>query len=165
MFQTLTSSTCPSFWQLYVASGGFGIRVFLLDQLPYQAIEPGLPQFWNHCFPSPRPTAGQRYIVIKKTETGARYCISRQRRPPCDAICDALHPAHFALHLIVDAQGHSWKVPDREQCACKCILVRVTIVRQSIWEADAKLGDGDEEADLRYRMDIAQAAFASLSQI
>ena len=40
--------------------GWFGICVFLLlDQLPYQAVELGLPGFWDHIFPSPRPTACQ----------------------------------------------------------------------------------------------------------
>ena len=40
--------------------GWFGICVFLLlDQLPYQADELGLPGFWDRSFPSPRPTACQ----------------------------------------------------------------------------------------------------------
>ena len=44
--------------------GWFGICVFLLlDQLPYQAVELGLPWFWDHSFPSPRPTACQEYRV------------------------------------------------------------------------------------------------------
>ena len=40
--------------------GWFGMCVFLLlDQLPYQAVELGLHGFWDHSFPSPRPTACQ----------------------------------------------------------------------------------------------------------
>ena len=40
--------------------GWFGICVFLLlDQMPYQVFELGLPGFWDHSFPSHRPTACQ----------------------------------------------------------------------------------------------------------
>ena len=34
-----------------------------MKQLPYQAVKLGLPGFWDHSFPSPRPTASQGYRV------------------------------------------------------------------------------------------------------
>ena len=65
VLQALKSSTCPATqpncWHLYVASGGLEYKFSFSWAicLPYHTVELDLPGFWDHSFPSPRPTACQ----------------------------------------------------------------------------------------------------------
>ena len=72
---------------------------------------------------------------------------------------------HLAMWILkprcfVNSRAHALHLCDRLSEATSASVVALTLVLGSRLQ-----GDGDDEADVRYRMDIAQAAFASLSHL
>ena len=99
-----TTGTINSCWHLYVASGGLESElniVLLLDQLPYQSVELGLPGFWDHSFPSPRPSDHMMIMgsITLNTRAERRKFLNKNTRTRVDTQMIGTKKNTFQLEL------------------------------------------------------------------